>query len=119
MVVVDVEDLYDDVGDVDVALHKIDEIGVQDEIVAPKLVEDEVHDGYVKDEGPDAGLKGTSCTDVLHKTVVVGLDLQDDVVVVDQVQIVEQDVQVEDKDIDERLEDTLKELAILDADEVV
>ena len=46
-------------------------------------------------------------------------DLQDDVVVVGQVQIDEQDVQGEDEDIDERLEDTLNELAILDADEVV
>ena len=119
MVVSDVDGLYDDVEVVDGALHKVDEVGVQDEIVAPNLVEDEIHDGDVKDEWPDAGLKGTSCTDVLHKTVVVDLDLQDDVVVVDQVQVVEQDVQVEDEDIDERLEDTLKELAILDADEVV
>ena len=61
----------------------------------------------------------TSCNDVLHKIVVVDLDLQDDVVEVGQVQIDEQDVQVEDEDIDERLEDTLDELAILDADEVV
>ena len=51
--------------------------------------------------------------------MVVDLDLQDDVVEVGQVQIDEQDVQVEDEDIDERLEDTLDELAILDADEVV
>ena len=50
---------------------------------------------------------------------MLGLDLQDDVVVDGQVQIDEQDVQVEDEDIDERLEDTLNELAILDADEVV
>ena len=61
----------------------------------------------------------TSCNDVLHKIVVVDLDLQDDVVEVGQVQIAEQDVQVEDEDVDERLEDTLDELAILDADEVV
>ena len=47
-----------------------------------------------------------SCNDVLHKVVVVDLDLQDDVVEVGQVQIDEQDVQVEDKDIDEGLEDT-------------
>ena len=40
-------------------------------------------------------------------------------VVVGQVQTDEQDVQIEDEDIDERLEDTLSELAILDADEVV
>ena len=51
--------------------------------------------------------------------MVVDLGLQDDVVVVDQVQIDEQDVQVGDEDIDERLEDTLNELAILDVDEVV
>ena len=60
-----------------------------------------------------------SCNDVLHKVVVVDLDLQDDVVEVGQVQIDEQDVQVEDEDIDEGLEDTLDELPILDADEVV
>ena len=50
---------------------------------------------------------------------MVDLDLQDDVIEVGQVQVDEQDVQVEDEDIDERLEDTLDELAILDADEVV
>ena len=61
----------------------------------------------------------TSCNDALHKTVLVDLDLQDDVVEVGPVQIDEQDVQVEDEEIDERLEDTLYELAILDADEVV
>ena len=92
---------------------------VQDEIVVAKLVEDEIHDGDVKDEGPDAGRGGTSCNDALRKTVVVDLDLQDDVVVVGQVQLDERDAQIEDEDIDERLEDTLNELAILDADEVV
>ena len=51
--------------------------------------------------------------------MVVDLDLQDDVIVVGQVQIDERNVQVEDEDIGERLEDTLNELAILDADEVV
>ena len=50
---------------------------------------------------------------------MVDLDLQDDVIEVGQVQIDEQDVQVEDEDIDEKLEDTLDELPILDADEVV
>ena len=55
---------------------------------------------------------------MLHKVVVVDLDLQDNVVEVGQVQIDEQDVQVEDEDIDEGLEDTLGKLAILDADEV-
>ena len=60
-----------------------------------------------------------SCNDVLHKIVVVELNLQDDVVEVGQVQIDEQDVQVEDEDIDEGLEDTLDKLAILDADGVV
>ena len=51
--------------------------------------------------------------------MVVDLELQDDVAAVDQVEIDEQDVQIEDEDIDERLEDTLNELAIPDADEVV
>ena len=50
---------------------------------------------------------------------MVDLDLQDDVIEVGQVQIDEQDVQVEDEDIDERLEDTLDDLAILGAGEVV
>ena len=58
---------------------------------------------------------------VMHSTKqwCLVLDLQDDVVVDGQVQIDEQDVQVEDEEIDERLEDTLNELAILDADVVV
>ena len=51
--------------------------------------------------------------------MLVDLDLQSDVVEVGPVQIEEQDVQVEDEEIDGRLEDTLYELAILDADEVV
>ena len=55
---------------------------------------------------------------MLHKTVMVYLDLQGGVVVVGQVHINEQEVKVENEDIDERLEDTLNELAILDADEV-
>ena len=51
--------------------------------------------------------------------MVVDLDLHNDVVEVGQVQVDMQDVLVEDERIDERLEDTLDELAILDADEVV
>ena len=50
--------------------------------------------------------------------MVVGLDLQDEKVELGQVQIEEQDVQVEDEDVDEGLEETLDELAILDVDEV-
>ena len=57
--------------------------------------------------------------DVRHDIVVVGLDLQDEKVELGQVQIEEQDVQVEDEDVDESLEETLDELAILDADEEV
>ena len=49
---------------------------------------------------------------------MVCLDLQDDVVVAWQVLIGEKYVHIEDEDIDERLEATLNELAILDADEV-
>ena len=49
---------------------------------------------------------------------MVCLDLQDDVVVVWQVLIGVIDVHIEDEDIDERLEATLNELAILDAGEV-
>ena len=49
---------------------------------------------------------------------MVYLDLQDDVVVVCQVLVGEKDVHIEDEDIDERLEATLNELAILDADEL-
>ena len=51
--------------------------------------------------------------------MVVGLDLQDEKVELGQVHIDEQDVQVKDEDVDERLEETLHELTILDADEVV
>ena len=51
--------------------------------------------------------------------MVVGLDLQDEKVEVGQVHIDEQDVQVEDKDVDECLEEVLHELAILDVDVVV
>ena len=51
--------------------------------------------------------------------MVVGLDLQDEKVEVGQVHIDEQDVQVEDEEVDECLEETLNELAILDVDEVV
>ena len=50
--------------------------------------------------------------------MIVCLDLQDDVVVVWQVLVGEKDVHIEHGDIDERLEATLNELAILDADEV-
>ena len=55
---------------------------------------------------------------MLHDVEVVGLDLQDEKVELGQVHIGEQDVQVEDEDKDKRLEDTLDELAILDADVV-
>ena len=51
--------------------------------------------------------------------MVVGLDLQDEKVELDQVHIDKQDVQIEDEDVDEGLEETLNELAILDADVVV
>ena len=51
--------------------------------------------------------------------MVVDLDLHNDVVEVGQVQVDMQDVLVEDERIGERLEGTLDELAILDADEVV
>ena len=56
---------------------------------------------------------------MLYEALVVGLDLQDDVVVTCQVQIDEQDVHIDSEDIDERLEDVLNGLAILDVDEVV
>ena len=51
--------------------------------------------------------------------MLVGLDLQDEKVELGQVQIEAQDVQVEDEDVDESLEETLDELAILDVDEEV
>ena len=50
--------------------------------------------------------------------MVVGLDLQDEKVEPGQVQIGEQDVQIEDEELDDGLEETLDELAILDVDEV-
>ena len=65
------------------------------------------------------GCEVASCIAVLHDVVVVGLDLQDEKVELGQGQIEEQEVQVEDEGIDESLEETLDELAILDADEEV
>ena len=56
---------------------------------------------------------------VLHNAVVHGLDLHDEKVELVQAQIEEQDVQVEDEDVDEGLEETLDESAILDVDEEV
>ena len=88
-------------------------------IVVARLIVTESHDVDVRCELPSAEWWVTSCNDVLHKTVVVDLDLPNDVVEVGQVQVDMQDVLVEDERIDERLEGTLDELAILDADEVV
>ena len=89
---------------------------VQDEVVVVELLEDAV-DEDIQDGMPDAGCEVASCIAVLHDVVVVGLDLQDGKIELGQGQIEEQDVQVEDEGIDESLEDTLDELAILDADE--
>ena len=50
---------------------------------------------------------------------MVGLGLQDEKDELGPVQVGEQDVPVEDEDVDECLEETLDELAILDADKVV
>ena len=55
---------------------------------------------------------------MLFEVVMICLGLQDDVVVVWQVLVEEKDIHIEDEDIDERLEATLNELAIPDADEV-
>ena len=84
-----------------------------------KLFEDDVHDADVQDEVPDAGCEVASCMDVLHDVGVVGLDLQDEKIELSQVQIEEQDVQVKNKEVNESLEETLDELAILGADEEV
>ena len=51
--------------------------------------------------------------------MVVGFDLQDEKVELGQEHIGEQDVQLEDEDVDENLEETLDELAILDVDKEV
>ena len=55
--------------------------------------------------------------DDFHDVVVVGLDLQNEKVELGQVQTEEQDAQVEDEDVDESLEETLNDLAILHVDE--